>query len=282
MDGESDRLPRPDVAAPDAAASPPEDGGSPDDGSWVPVCPFLSAIGPDDRLGAPLAVPDPSNRCLSSGIPSAVLGRDQAVLCLAAAHEECPRYVRATTGPAVDAPVNRARRISLPIIAAVGLLIAAAAVGGASIAIRGDLSAGAPVTGAPGSGALAASTATSPVAQAAPGAAGSPAPTTSAAASASAAASGPPARSSVAPSPSARPAGTPSASPTAPARYPGLTPCRGVPDCYVYVVKTGDTLTRIATRYGLTLAEVLARNPAISDPSHIVRGLKVRLPTPKR
>jgi LysM repeat protein len=50
----------------------------------------------------------------------------------------------------------------------------------------------------------------------------------------------------------------------------------------VYVVKGGDNLTRVAVRYGLTLDEVLERNPTISDPSHIVRGQKIRLPTPRR
>jgi LysM repeat protein len=74
----------------------------------------------------------------------------------------------------------------------------------------------------------------------------------------------------------------PTVTPAAPVAYPGLTPCRGVPDCYVYVVQRGDNLTRVAARYGLTLGEVLAQNPSITDPSRIATGQKVRLPTPRR
>ena len=269
-----------DRPGPDGAPSPPDPAGDDrtDGERWESTCPFLSAIAADDRLRTPILAPDTANRCLSSGVPTAVLGRDQAALCLDPAHETCPRYVRATMGPVEGTPVQPDRGISLPILAAVALLVVAAVVGGISVAARGDLSAGAASSAAPG--AVAVPTATSPAAVGE-----SPAPA-SADAGVVAPGSSPglaaaPGAASAAPSAAATPAPTPIPPSPTPAAYPGLTPCPRVPDCYVYVVKRGDNLTGVATRYGLTLDEVLAKNPKITDPSRIVNGQKIRLPTPR-
>ena len=45
-----------------------------------------------------------------------------------------------------------------------------------------------------------------------------------------------------------------------------------------YTVKAGDTLSKIASRNGLTLAQLLQANPQISDPNRINVGDVVNLP----
>lgn len=45
-----------------------------------------------------------------------------------------------------------------------------------------------------------------------------------------------------------------------------------------YVVKAGDTLSKIATRNGITLAQLLQFNPSITNPNKIKVGDKINLP----
>ena len=45
-----------------------------------------------------------------------------------------------------------------------------------------------------------------------------------------------------------------------------------------YVVKAGDTLSKIATRNGITLAQLLQLNPSIKNPNQIKVGDKINLP----
>ncbi len=66
------------------------------------------------------------------------------------------------------------------------------------------------------------------------------------------------------------------------ARLALLTPCPGRSDCYLYVVRRGDTLYRIASYFGIAPATILRLNPAISDPSIVVLGSTLVLPTPTR
>jgi LysM repeat protein len=268
MDGEAEAIPAPGRGLDDRMPS----GGAARSGgpTPAPTCPFLSAIAADDRLGMPVLAADPANRCLSTGVPAAVLGRDQAALCLDPAYETCPQYHRATVGPTAEPLALPGRRISLPILAAVALLVAAAVIGGVSAAVEGDLSVGRP----PSTGEVAASTATSPATVA------SSTPSAPAAVAVPTAAPANPVATPV-PTASPTPVPTPTPAPATPVAYPGLTACAATPDCYVYVVKRGDTLTRIATRYGLTIDEILARNPTITDPSQIVRGQEIQLPAPR-
>jgi peptidoglycan DL-endopeptidase LytE len=46
----------------------------------------------------------------------------------------------------------------------------------------------------------------------------------------------------------------------------------------LYLVKSGDNLTRIARSYGLTLEKLLAANPQIDDPNKLLRGELVHIP----
>ncbi|HYL39912.1 MAG TPA: LysM peptidoglycan-binding domain-containing protein, partial [Candidatus Binatus sp.] len=47
--------------------------------------------------------------------------------------------------------------------------------------------------------------------------------------------------------------------------------------CHLYKVRTGDTLSQIAGRYGLSVSGIEAMNPGL-DPAAIVRGQVIRLP----
>ena len=73
-------------------------------------------------------------------------------------------------------------------------------------------------------------------------------------------------------SPSAsRPAATASSSPTA----------RPAPTAQVYVIAAGDTLSRVAKKFGLTVAQLLAANKdTIKNPDRIAIGDRINIPTP--
>ncbi len=89
------------------------------------------------------------------------------------------------------------------------------------------------------------------------------------------------------PQPTAAPSLTPSFSPSPTplarsVRYLVLTPCPSKPDCYLYTVKVGDSLQRIARYFGVPYDTVLAMNPSIVDPSTIHPGDVLELPPPTR
>ncbi len=72
--------------------------------------------------------------------------------------------------------------------------------------------------------------------------------------------------------------GTPTPAPTASvAVSPTATPA---PSQNVYVVKQGDTLSKIAAAYGLTIDQILAANHQIKDPNKIAIGDQIVIPTP--
>ncbi len=171
--------------------------------------------------------------------------------------------------PAANAPAARGARASLPIVASVAVLVVAAAIALASVVSRGSLAIGG--TSDPDPSAPMVPTAVVSSAGASPSSAGAtaaPSPTPTATPS---------------PTPTASPSPTPAPSPMpTPRVYPDLAACPDDPDCYVYVVRRGDTLTRIAVRYGVGIAEILERNPSITDPGFIYIGEEIRLPTPRR
>lgn len=51
-----------------------------------------------------------------------------------------------------------------------------------------------------------------------------------------------------------------------------LPPCPDQPGCYEYLIKRGDSLSGVASRYAIPVSTVLALNPDITDPSTIVVG----------
>lgn len=69
---------------------------------------------------------------------------------------------------------------------------------------------------------------------------------------------------------------TPSAAPSRslePTTPPAPTPI-------VYLIKKGDTLSKIAVANGITIEELLAANPSIKDPNKITEGQAITIPPP--
>jgi LysM repeat protein len=51
------------------------------------------------------------------------------------------------------------------------------------------------------------------------------------------------------------------------------------PTPVVYVIKKGDTLSKVANKFGVELDALLAANPAIKDPNKISLGQQIVIPT---
>lgn len=62
---------------------------------------------------------------------------------------------------------------------------------------------------------------------------------------------------------------TPSADPDPLTALPG---CPGIPGCYEYTIRRGDSLSAVASKYVIAFWVVLALNPEVTDPSTIVVG----------
>jgi hypothetical protein len=288
----SDRGFDPDPTIPEAPGRPLPSA-APTAGDDVRVCPFLRGMDAVGVARAPIHASDPSNRCASTGVAETIAVGDQDAVCLTARHAGCPRLLRAglaagatssATVPSPAAPPSRSMRASAPILASVAVLVVAAAIALASVVSRGDLGIGGPVGSVAPSGSSPAvgAVAGTPSLAATPARTRSPATTPAPTATPKLM---PQAVATPAPTPTPPPTATPMPTPvptSTPRRYTGLTACPHVADCYVYVVKRNDTLTRIAIRYGLGIDEILERNPSITDPGFLYLGEEIRLPTPRR
>ena len=160
----------------------------------------------------------------------------------------------------MDGPITQPERRTLtPAVLASALFVAASAVIAIMFtAARGGLqmplaSAGSPVAVAsPGPTAVASL----------PGPVATPAPSLPGATAA-------PETPAPSPAPTATPIPTPAGTPDALAALPG---CPDLPGCYEYLIKRGDSLSGVASRYAISVSTVLALNPEITDPSTIVVG----------
>jgi hypothetical protein len=64
-------------------------------------------------------------------------------------------------------------------------------------------------------------------------------------------------------------------------RYALLEPCADAPDCWIYVVRTGDNLVSIARYFGVPFEVVTDLNPWTKT-TQLVAGQELRLPPPTR
>lgn len=244
-----------------------------------PVCRFLAVEMADGSLAPALAI-DAANRCTAVGDPVPQSGRQQELVCLTAAHANCPRYLRGILLAGSPPPPEAKREPIAPaVIGATLILLAAVAASFGFLAVRGgfNLPAG---TAPPALVAVVASESPAPI----PTVAASPAPTASPTPSPS-----PSPSPSPTPSPTAAPTPTPALATPPPAtptprpssdRYAVLTKCPSTPDCWIYVIRSGDNLTSIAHWFGVSYSRMIAMNPGLRIPIHA--GDRLLIPTPTR
>jgi hypothetical protein len=240
------------------------------------ICPFLQAEA-DGSLGAPVSWPDAANRCVALGDPAPQSLRQQEFACLASAHVNCPRFLRGTVGVGSTPSIATSpMRLTPAIVAALVVLAASFALSVGFVVANGGMN-------IRSSGTVAEAPTAEPSASVpAQGNAATPAPVSSE----------PPA----APSPTAPPTPTPTPVPTprptpAPTateaplptsdRYELLRPCSDAPDCWVYVIRSGDNLVSIARYFGVPLETVRTLNPW-TETTQLVAGQELRLPPPTR
>lgn len=245
------------------------------------ACRFLALETPDGSFQPPTAGVDAANRCVSLGEPVPQSSRQQQLVCLTVAHRNCPRFLRGVLLAHEPLPPPRREPTSPAVIGAALVLAAALAASFGFLAVRGGfavpLGSGSPapvvVAGGPTS---TASSTIAPPPSAPPSASPSPSPSPSPTPAPTASASATPA-----PTPPLTPTPAPAATPTASSdRYALLTKCPSQPDCWIYVIRSGDNLQSIANWFGVSLDRMLAMNPDLRTPIHA--GDRLRISTPTR
>lgn len=237
------------------------------------VCRFLVRLGEDGATMPARPQVDPAHACAALGEPVIQSDRQQELVCLAAAHVNCPRYLRGILiASAPEPPPAQRPPLSPPVVAAGLVLVAALAASIGFLTVRGGLAL--PI----------ASSSLPPIAVVV-----TPSASTLAVAASPSVAAPPSSGPSLVPSPSppvSSPSAAPGASPPAPApssdRYAVLRSCGDAPNCWIYTVRAGDNLQSIANWFGVKYETVLAMNPSIDDPSTIHAGDQLRLPPPTR
>jgi len=251
------------------------------------VCPFLRSE-LDGVLGPAMLVPDDANRCVAKGQSRQQSARQQELVCLRAAHADCPRYPRGAVVAAAQPTTRRTPGVPRATLVALVILALSAAISFGFVLQRGGIDLPV-VAGSPASTAAAAIRAASPTPTGAPVAAStagatpapSPAPTPAPAPTAAPTAaptSSPASTPTVAPTPA--PTRTPAATPSSD-RYRLLKPCPGRAGCWIYTVHAGDNLFSIAHYFGHPISTIYAWNPRYPA-ARLRAGDQVRMPPPTR
>jgi hypothetical protein len=278
------------AAADDPSAAVP----IPDPSSWLPalegrsttpgICPFLRSVGADGGIGVPFESPHVANRCAALNEPVPQSLRQQELVCLTASHINCPRYLR---GALVASEAPSRRRVS-PVLTpaitvALALLVLSFGVSVAFVVANGGLTL--PVAAVAASPAPSGtSTAVGPTGS--PDAAGAPDPTVAASpavASPVAPSTSPvptPMPAAATPDPTPKPTRTPKPKPSSD-RYDLLKACPNKPDCWIYVIRSGDNLFSIANYFGVRIERVRALNPWTRT-ERLRAGRQLILPPPTR
>jgi hypothetical protein len=119
-----------------------------DDPAPPVVCRFLAHATPDGSLAPPLAVPEPGHRCVALVDPAPQSTRQQELVCLTAAHANCPRFIRGVLVAGTPPVPVRREPVSGAVIGASLVLAASLAASFGFLAVRGgfdlDLSSPAP------------------------------------------------------------------------------------------------------------------------------------------
>jgi LysM repeat protein len=250
------------------------------------VCPFFRRQ-VDGVLFIPLGSPDEENVCAAIGVPKPQSARQQELVCLKAAHADCPRYLRGAM--AYPEPPRPRRQATVPraTLAALLVLVLSAGISFGFVVQRGGLELPV-VAAAPGSSAVAVVASPSPSSEPA-----SVAPSVAASAAPTPLPTAPPTPSptpspSMTPSPTPSPTASPTPKPTAKPtkkptsdRYKLLKACPNKDDCWIYTVRSGDNLSSIANYFGHPLRTIYQWNPQYPGTSLRV-GAQIQMPPPTR
>ncbi len=245
------------------------------------VCPFLRRE-VDGKLFAPVPEPDEANRCAAIGVPLPQSDRQQELVCLRAAHADCPRYLRGAGAAAGAAPARSGGSVPRATLLALLILVLSAGISFGFVLQRGGIEM--PVSGAapgPTEVAIVATPTPEPIqatASPSPSPSLTPSPTPSPSPSPSPTASPPPSPS---PSPSPTLEPTPTPRPTSD-RYALLKPCPDRDGCWIYVVRSGDNLYSIANYFGHSINVIYKWNPRYAEGARLRRGDQIRMPPPTR
>ncbi len=210
----------------------------------------------------------PALECRAFPEGMAVSERQRDLVCLTRVHMTCPRYLRANAAVA-EVPVEEKRGRATQFLSALfdGALVISLVV----IALVAAAALVSPLTRP-----IAANPTQPPGGGVASAAAGTPSAgiTTSA---------GPGLRTPV-PSPSRTgPRSSPSWPPGATAsRMTLVKACSDRANCYLYTVRRGENLKRIALFFGVSIDAILAMNPTITNPDYVQAGQTIRIPPPTR
>lgn len=274
------------------------------------VCPFLRR-GADGALTAPSGSPEDDHTCIAIGAPRPQSLRQQELVCLRAAHTDCPRYQR---GALAAAPAGRPRPAAPTVpratLAALLILVLSAGISFGFVVQRGGIAmpvvGGSPAptriaaleTATPGATGEAVATdepletgasvdASASVIAVEPTPGPTVAPTSEPVAPTVPPTSAPAAPTSepvATPAPTAKPTPKPTPKPTvtpSSSRYKVLTPCTDKKSCWIYRVRSGDNLFSIAKYFGHSLSTIYAWNPQY--PARRLRvGDPIRMPPPTK